>query len=112
MVIASRLQQEGRRFEFPFRNKHRYRQKPNDIVRLFILFLKQCLRLHPISKTHEIYYVGSTPWLRRKIADVIWVLIKDLQQDKDWEIVLFWIIWPKSLAIAREQEIKKWKSKA
>ena len=64
------------------------------------------------SKTQGIYYVGSTSMtfeerLRRHLSDHKGFTARS----KDWEIVYQELFTDKFLAIMREQEIKKWKSK-
>ncbi len=64
------------------------------------------------SKTQEIYYIGSTSMtfeerLRRHLSDHKGFTARA----KDWEIVYQELFTDKFLAIMREQEIKKWKSK-
>ncbi|MFV8333619.1 GIY-YIG nuclease family protein [Flavobacterium sp. GSP14] len=65
------------------------------------------------SKTHEIYYVGSTSvTLQERLRRHLSAHKGFTARAKDWEIVYSELFDQKSLAIAREQEIKKWKSKA
>ena len=64
------------------------------------------------SKSQEIYYIGYTSMileerLRRHLSDHKGFTARA----KDWEIVYQELFTDKFLAIMREQEIKKWKSK-
>ena len=64
------------------------------------------------SKTHEIYYVGSTSMtLEERLRRHLSAHKGFTARAKDWEIVYQESFTNKSLAISREQEIKKWKSK-
>ena len=65
------------------------------------------------SKSRDMYYIGSTSMvveerLRRHLSAHKGFAARA----KDWEIVYSELFDQKSLAIAREQEIKKWKNKA
>ena len=65
------------------------------------------------SKIHEIYYVGSTSMvLEERLRRHLSAHKGFTARAKDWEVVYSELFDQKSLAIAREQEIKKWKSKA
>ena len=64
------------------------------------------------SKTHEIYYVGSTSMvLEERLRRHLSAHKGFAARAKDWEIVYQELFTNKSLAILREKEIKKWKSK-
>ena len=65
-----------------------------------------------LSKTKGLYYVGFTSMileerLRRHLSDHKGFTARA----KDWEIVYQELFTNKSVAILREKEIKKWKSK-
>ena len=64
------------------------------------------------SKTQEIYYVGSTSMtLQERLRRHLSAHKGFTARAKDWEVVYSELFDQKSLAIAREQEIKNWKSK-
>ena len=64
------------------------------------------------SKTKGLYYVGSTSMtLEERLRRHLSAHKGFTARAKDWEIVYQESFTNKSLAISREQEIKKWKSK-
>ena len=105
MVIASRLQiGKAAGSNFRFRNKHCHPDKSRTISFGFFLFLKAMFYVYILfSKTHEIYYVGSTSMvveerLRRHLSAHKGFTARA----KDWEVVYSELFDQKSLAIARE----------
>ncbi|MFV8364275.1 GIY-YIG nuclease family protein [Flavobacterium sp. ZT3P35] len=64
------------------------------------------------SKSRDMYYIGSTSMvIEERLRRHLSAHKGFTARAKDWEIVYSELFDQKSLAIAREQEIKKWKSK-
>ena len=64
------------------------------------------------SKSRDLYYIGSTSMvIEERLRRHLSAHKGFTARAKDWEIVYSELFDLKSLAIAREQEIKKWESK-
>ncbi|MFV8353816.1 GIY-YIG nuclease family protein [Flavobacterium sp. XS2P14] len=65
------------------------------------------------SKSRDMYYIGSNSMvIEERLRSHLSAHKGFTARAKDWEVVYSELFDQKSLAIAREQEIKKWKSKA